>query len=320
MFSLAAWFLLVAVAPAAIAAEAPQDAESRPVELGKVRFLRSVDDGLARARAEGKPAFVLFQEVPGCSTCTGFGRGPLSEDLFVEAIETLFVPVAIYNNGGGSDARALERFSEPAWNNPVVRFLAGHGKDLLARRDGIWTSAALAPRMTGALLAAKQTIPPWWTLAELDARSAELPRAVFAMHCFWVGQARLGALDGVADARPAFLGGLEVVEVRYDPARLPLSDLIAAAIKAGVADRIWVEGDADLEIARARMSEQARKLSAPMKLAPDSDDLRSLKASPWASLRAPRAQAVRINGRLAAGDDSVETLLSPRQRERSTKK
>ena len=141
--------------------------------------------------------------------------------------------MAIYNNGGGSDARALERFSEPAWNNPVVRFLAGRGEDLIARRDGIWTSAALAPRMTGALLAAKQTIPPWWALAELDARSAELPRAVFAMHCFWVGQARLGALDGVADARPAFLGGLEVVEVRYDAARLPLSDLIAAAIKAG---------------------------------------------------------------------------------------
>ena len=64
MFSLAAWFLLVTVGPAVIAAEMPQEAESRPVELGKVRFLRSVDDGLERARKEGKPAFVLFQEVP----------------------------------------------------------------------------------------------------------------------------------------------------------------------------------------------------------------------------------------------------------------
>ena len=73
-------------------------------------------------------------------------------------------------------------------------------------------------------------------------------------------------------------------------------------------------------ISRARMSEQARKLPGPTKLAPDSDDLRSLKGSPWASLRAPRAQAVRINGRLVAGDDSVEALLSPRQREMSTKK
>ena len=37
----------------------------QPVELGRVGFLRSVDEGLARAGRDSKPAFVLFQEVPG---------------------------------------------------------------------------------------------------------------------------------------------------------------------------------------------------------------------------------------------------------------
>jgi len=40
-------------------------AAQAPVELGRVHFLRSIDAGLARAKSEGKPAFVLFQEIPG---------------------------------------------------------------------------------------------------------------------------------------------------------------------------------------------------------------------------------------------------------------
>ena len=43
---------------------APQSPQNPP-ELGLVRFERSVDAGLVRAKAEGRPAFVLFQEIPG---------------------------------------------------------------------------------------------------------------------------------------------------------------------------------------------------------------------------------------------------------------
>ncbi|MBK7878523.1 MAG: hypothetical protein IPJ77_22940 [Planctomycetes bacterium] len=38
---------------------------NQPIELGRVSFSRSIDEGLARAGRESKPAFVLFQEVPG---------------------------------------------------------------------------------------------------------------------------------------------------------------------------------------------------------------------------------------------------------------
>ena len=234
--------------------------------------------------------------------------------MFVEAIETLFVPVAIQNNAGGEDARTLERFGEQAWNNPVVRFLDARGTDVLKRADGIWTSAALAPRMSAALLAAKRELPVWWKLAELDARVDELPRVVFAMPCFWVGQAKLGALEGIADARPAFLEGLEVVDVRYDPQRLPLTQLIAAAKRAHVADRVWVSTDADLSLARHELGALATRLTAAPKAAPDSNDLRALKASRWGKLPLPRALAVQANARFAAGESPPLDLLSPRQR------
>ncbi|MBI5362152.1 MAG: hypothetical protein HZA53_03170 [Planctomycetes bacterium] len=54
--------LVLAALPFLTAACAGTD---QPVELGRVNFSRSVDEGLARAGRESKPAFVLFQEVPG---------------------------------------------------------------------------------------------------------------------------------------------------------------------------------------------------------------------------------------------------------------
>ena len=36
-----------------------------PVEMGRVRWLRSYEDGVARSEETGKPMMLLFQEVPG---------------------------------------------------------------------------------------------------------------------------------------------------------------------------------------------------------------------------------------------------------------
>ena len=198
-----------------------------------------------------------------------------------------------------------------------MRFLDPLGKDVIARKDEVWTAAELATRMTAALAAAKQSIPLWWKLAELDARAGELPHAVFAMHCFWVGQAELGSLAGVADARPAFIDGMEVVDVCFDPAQLSLTNLIEAANRACVADRVWLSRDADLALARAVLGDRAAKLEAAVQLAPDSDDLRSLKSSAWARVELLRSQAVWFNAALASHADTAPLGLSPRQRERA---
>lgn len=98
-------------------------AGARPRELGRVHFERDFERAVQASKASGKPLFLLFDEVPGCSNCTSFGDAVLSDDLLVEAIETLFTPVAVYNNLGGADRDVLDRYREPAWNNPVVRFI-----------------------------------------------------------------------------------------------------------------------------------------------------------------------------------------------------
>src|SRR5207247_2616078 len=99
--------LLLALGVLAMITPAHVTAAQNPRELGLVRWGRSLDAVRAESRSSGRPVLLLFQEIPGCKTCVDFGQGPLSNPLLVEAIESEFVPVAIYNNRAGADADLL---------------------------------------------------------------------------------------------------------------------------------------------------------------------------------------------------------------------
>ena len=77
----------------------------------------------------------------------------------MKIIESEFVPVLIINNAPGRDAELLKRFKEPAWNYQVVRFLDAEGKDIIPRKDRVWTTKALAARMAAALEKAGRKVP-----------------------------------------------------------------------------------------------------------------------------------------------------------------
>src|SRR3954466_9573057 len=89
---------------------------AQPPELGIVQWSRGYETAAARAKAEGKPLLVLFDEVPGCSTVLGFGQRVLSHPLIADAREHELVSVVVYNNVAGDDRKALEKLGEPAWN------------------------------------------------------------------------------------------------------------------------------------------------------------------------------------------------------------
>ncbi len=285
-----------------------------PPELGKVRFGRDVDAALIAAAAQKKPVFLLFQEIPGCATCKNFGAGPLTEPLLVEAIETLFVPVVVHNNKGGDDAKALERFREPAWNNPVVRWLDASGRDLIPREDGVWNSGAIATRMTKALQKSGTSAPDWLQSAALELDTSAHQRVVLGMHCFWEGQAALGALPGVVDARPGFVDGFEVVDVRFAPSVISTAELIARADKVGCATHVWASTAAELEVARSIVGNRARSLEGSVRAAAETDDLRRLKASRTLSrLKLTRTDCMRVNAQLSLEGADPRSALSPLQ-------
>lgn len=288
--------ILAWVALATLGSGRMATASEAPVELGRVAWERDFAAGLARARASGKPAFVLFQEVPGCSTCASFGREALSDPLLVEAIETEFVPIAVLNNRPGADAEVLARTGEPAWNNPVVRFFDGAGADVIPRADSVFTAGALAARMVAALEAARRPVPGYLALASAEARARSTRRAVFAMGCYWSGEACLGAIDGVISTRAAHSAGREVVEVAYDPRAIDERALLAAARARGCAD-------------------EALASDAPAEAAAPTDQKHYLRGSPLARLALTPLQSTRVNAALAAGEDPL-VFLTPTQRAR----
>lgn len=302
-------------APAVPSRAGANSVDTTPPELGRVHFGRDIDSGLKSAADSGKPAFVVFQEIPGCATCRAFGAGPLSHPLMVEAIEDLFTPIAVHNNKGGADALALARFHEPSWNNPVVRFLASDGTDLIPREDGVWSAGGIATRMGLALERAKRPIPRWFELARLelsDGATASTRRAVFAMHCFWEGQAALGGLDGVVDARPAFYEGAEVVVVDYRVARISTAALVRAANGLDCALKVWTSDAADLETAKAIVGARAARLDGSVRAAKPDDDLRHVHGA-LTLVPMTRVQALRVNAALAR-EKNFDDVLSPKQR------
>ena len=118
------------------------------VELGKVNWYRDYDVATSLSEKENKPVLILFQEVPGCSTCRNYGKDVLSNPLMVEAIEDLFIPLVIHNNKGGKDRQILNQFNEPSWNNPVVRIVDSKGKNLTPRVSGNYSPKGLHQAMT----------------------------------------------------------------------------------------------------------------------------------------------------------------------------
>lgn len=105
---------------------------------------------------------VLFQEIPGCSGVRKFGREVLTNPFLVQAIEEEFIPMLVYNNrSSGMDAELLERYGEPSWNYQVIRFLDAQGRDVIPRRDRVWTTSGVTKRMMEALMAVDRPVPEY---------------------------------------------------------------------------------------------------------------------------------------------------------------
>lgn len=240
----------------------------------------------------------------------------LSHPILADAIENEFVAAAVYNSvragDASSDARALARFAEPAWNNPVVRYVDAAGRDLVPRRDGVYAPGAVAARMIEALEAARKSVPAYLRLAAIEFGDHPRSRATFEMHCFWEGEARLGAIDGVLATRPGFIGGtpsVEVVEVEFDARVVSFGALVAEAKRQGCARTAYAHDPKD-----ASGTSDARLLSPERaRDAAESDRKRSLSLSPLRLLPLTEAQSCRVNAALARGASPAD-FLSPRQR------
>ena len=226
-------------------------AQAQPIEVGTVNWNRDFDATLKRSAEEDKPVLVLFQEVPGCTGCQTFGQDVLSHRLLVEAIETEFLPLLVYNNRP-EDAELLTRYQEPAWNYQVIRFLNGEGEDIIPRKDRVWTLQGVAQRMEEALRAFGKEVPPYLTGLALEHDEDNLEDAAFGMYCFWSGEMDLGSLDGVARTEAGYLDGREVVRLWYHNKTISLDELARQVSQKGYAEQIYVKAAQTIDESQAK--------------------------------------------------------------------
>lgn len=238
----------------------------------------------------------------------------MSNPLVVEAIEDLFVPVLVYNNRKGTDETILKQFKEPSWNNPVVRYLDASGKDLIPRKDGVWSTKGTVERMVAALKASNQQVPKYLRSLLASYSQTNQQTATFAMHCYWEGEALLGGIDGVLSTRSAWKGKYEVVTLTYDPSKVDYEKLVDSAQSMDCASKVFAHSDQQLAIAKQKVGADAVALGESEKLrdAKASDQKYYLLHSPVRHLPLAEAQATKINAALKS-KQPIASWLSPRQ-------
>ena len=283
-----------------------------PVELGKVQWIRNYEEGIQLSANEKKPVFLLFQEVPGCHTCQKYGKNVLSHPLIVEAIEELFIPVAIFNNKGGKDAQVLRYYGEPAWNNPVVRIVGKNKKDLVNRVGGDYSTLGVVQAMVQSLQAVGNTVPPYLLLLEKELLSehAGTEKAHLSMYCFWTGEKTIGQMEGVVNTLPGFMDGREVVQVEYDPAVISFPELVERAEKEQCASHVYTT--TKLQEKQAAEVVGTRSVSKESKFRLDREPKYYLSKTHYAYLPMTPLQAIKVNSAIGSRT-SPDRYLSPKQ-------
>ncbi len=208
------------------------------VELGDVHWYREYDDAFAKAKKEDKSVLILFQEVPGCSTCKNYGQNVLTHPLIVEGIETEFIPLCIFNNKKGKDLDILQKFNEPTWNNPVVRIFDKNQKELTPRLSGNYSSAGLISSINSALIKSNSLIPEYLNLLEQEL-SSETDEIFLSMYCFWTGEKEIANIAGVIGTEAGFMNGKEVVKVRFNQSVTSAKSIHKIAKKSSCGDQMF---------------------------------------------------------------------------------
>lgn len=237
--------------------------------------------------------------------------------MLIVDVAAEFIPVAIYNNAKGPDELTLKRFGETPYNNPVMRFLDAEERDLLPRREGVWDVDSILKRMCLALRQADRPVPEYVKLLTAELKPSVREKAVFAMGCYWEGDKRLGALDGVLATRIGMLHKREVVEVEFDALALDFKDLLKKARELDCLNRVYTRTDAQQKIAEASVGRLAERTDVEID-ARTRQKYHLVNTPLYAWLPLTPIQAARVNSALAHGE-SPDRFLSPSQKQYKTR-
>ena len=282
-----------------------------PEELGKVKWIRNYEQALTLSKSHDKPVFILFQEVPGCSTCKNYGNDVLSHPFIVEAIEDNFIPLVIYNNKGGKDGEVLKKYKEPTWNNPVVRVVDHQGDNIVDRLAGNYNIEGITNTIISSMLASNKLVPDYLHLLaeELTLNQGQLKESYVSMYCFWTGEKVIGDIKGVAETEAGFMDGKEVVKFKYNPNLVKYEDIIKTASGSKCADIAYTDDEMEQKKAENLIKKQARAIK---RYKSDKTPKYYLSNTVYQYIPMTKLQALRLNSAIG-NNRSPFDYLSPRQ-------
>lgn len=147
--------------------------------------------------------------------------------------------------------------------------------------------------------------------------------ATFAMHCYWVGEQRLGGLDGVLRTRAGWIGEREVVEVQFNSQSISYADLVAKAAELECLDRIFVHDRDQERVAKREHRDKIENLSRGARSVEATEQWYHLRRHPLGHLPLSPVQCTKLNAAAtyAEGDteqpvfgDALESHLTATQR------
>ncbi len=132
-------------------------------------------------------------------------------------------------------------------------------------------------------------------------------RVALCQYCFWTGELKIGAIDGVITTEAGFIGGREVTLVNYDPKVTTLEKILKQAKADGVATAIYLDDTSQLA--------GSKKITS-YRRAPAHDQKKQIQGTAFAKLNLSLEQATKVNA-FARGDfKKALQYLTPEQRKK----
>ncbi len=130
-------------------------------------------------------------------------------------------------------------------------------------------------------------------------------RVALCQSCFWTGELRIGAIEGVMTTQAGFIGGREVTLVSYDPKTVSLAKILKQAKADGVASGVYLDDPSKLK--------DSRKITA-YRPAPLHDQKKQIQGTIFSRLELTPEQATKVNAFARGNPKKAAEYLTAEQR------
>ena len=136
------------------------------------------------------------------------------------------------------------------------------------------------------------------------AEMKESARLAICQYCFWTGELKIGAIEGVTETEAGFMDSREVTLVKYDPKVTTVAMILKQAKADGVATGIYLDEPDKLP---------GSKQFTGYRAAPKHDQKKQIQGTIFANLTLTNEQATKVNAYARSNPQKALTYLTPEQ-------